>query len=409
MATTAQDTADSALSAANAAQTTADEAKTAAGAAQTTANKGVADAAAAQTTANTAKTTADSALSTANTAKTTADAAKTAAATAQSTADTAKTNASTAQTTANTAKTTADAAKTAATNAQTTANTAKTTADAAKTAATAAQTTANTASTNATSALNAINTSYNKHLSKLSATKVIYVGGSNASDTADLNNGRGDSAKPFSTLKAALAWATSSLAGNQGVQIRLRSAQTLGGTLPGTLNLNNVQIQSDNSSAKQTITASTNIIIAYAFYHFVDIIFQMGAYMFECSGRTQPAFLWFTDNEFNGTNLGIRAVGAGAYIYLAANTYTGQTQSESVLSTAALFQALDAGTIQINNSQTGRNYTKGKRSHVSNLGRLFRSTTFSDAGVYLGDLAKGLESGPVYPGVPQGNSWNLCI
>jgi hypothetical protein len=86
---TAQDTADSGVSKANAAQGSANLAQTAANTAQATANTAKTNAAAAQTAANSAAASASAAQATANTANTTAINAAAAAASAQSTANTA--------------------------------------------------------------------------------------------------------------------------------------------------------------------------------------------------------------------------------------------------------------------------------------------------------------------------------
>jgi hypothetical protein len=93
---TAQDTADSGVSKANAAQGAANLAQTAANTAQATANTAKTSAAAAQTSANSAAASASAAQSTANTANTGATNALAAAASAQSTANTANANANTA-------------------------------------------------------------------------------------------------------------------------------------------------------------------------------------------------------------------------------------------------------------------------------------------------------------------------
>ena len=113
--TTAQNTANSAVSKADNAQDTADDALSKANNAQSTADNATTKATNAQSTADSATTKANNAQSTANTATTKAD-------NAQSTANTANTKAENAQTTANTATTKADNAQTSADNAQTSAN-----------------------------------------------------------------------------------------------------------------------------------------------------------------------------------------------------------------------------------------------------------------------------------------------
>jgi hypothetical protein len=102
---TAQDTADSGVSKANAAQGAANLAQTAANTAQATANTAKTSAATAQTAANSAAASASAAQATANTANTGATNALAAAASAQSTANTANTAAATANTNANAAMT----------------------------------------------------------------------------------------------------------------------------------------------------------------------------------------------------------------------------------------------------------------------------------------------------------------
>ena len=151
---------------ANTAKTTADAATVTANSATTTANSAASDATSAVSTANTASTNATNAVSTANTASTNAS-------NAVSTANTASTNATNAVSTANTASTNATTALnnsresdgsggftsaiSKANTAITTANSASSTATTASTNASAAVTTANSASATATAAQNAVN------------------------------------------------------------------------------------------------------------------------------------------------------------------------------------------------------------------------------------------------------------
>lgn len=300
MATTAQDTADSALSAANAAQTTADEAKAAADASQTTANKGVADAAAAQTTANKGVADAAAAQTTANTAKTTADSALS---------------------TANTAKTTADAAKTAASTAQTTANSALSAANTANTTASAAKAAADTANTNATAALNKINSFSSAIMGKLTTDKDVYVGGDNASDTADLGNGRGDSGKPFLTLAAALKYVLANNSSNATINFLLYSTQSLGGPLPATNNASKVTIKPQNPANKVTLAVYSDISIETGIYEFSDIYFNFGGFGLRVHGLNSYAGVRITHCDFTGTHYGLEFSGPGASFYLDDDNY----------------------------------------------------------------------------------------
>ena len=151
---------------ANTAKTTADAATVTANSATTTANSAASDATSAVSTANTASTNATNAVSTANTASTNAS-------NAVSTANTASTNATNAVSTANTASTNATTALnnsresdgsggftsaiSKANTAITTANSASSTATTASTNASSAVTTANSASATATAAQNAVN------------------------------------------------------------------------------------------------------------------------------------------------------------------------------------------------------------------------------------------------------------
>ena len=150
IATSAEATANTALTNSATAISTANTASTNASAAVSTANTASANASAAVSTANTASTNASSAVATANTASTNASTALTAATSAASDASTALSTANTALTNANAAVSTANTASTNASNAVSTANTASTNA-------TNAVNTANTASTNASNAVTTAN------------------------------------------------------------------------------------------------------------------------------------------------------------------------------------------------------------------------------------------------------------
>ena len=150
-ASTANTTANTALTNSNTAISTANSAVS-------TANTASSNASAAVSTANTANTNASAAVSTANTASSNASAAVSTANTASSNASTALSTANTALSTANTASTNASAAVTTANTASTNASNAVSTANTASTNASAAVSTANTASSNASTAVSTANT-----------------------------------------------------------------------------------------------------------------------------------------------------------------------------------------------------------------------------------------------------------
>lgn len=83
----------------------------------------------------------------------------------------------------------------------------------------------------------------------------LHVFGANASDTADLKNGRGlTEDKPFATLMAAIKYAAQNYAGSSVVVITLHGNGELTGTLPRLHNLGYVKIDSDATTRTLTVS-----------------------------------------------------------------------------------------------------------------------------------------------------------
>ena len=184
-ASNAVTTANTASTNASAAVSTANTASTNASNAVTTANSAATDAATAITTANSATTTANSATTTANAATATANSAVTTANSAASDATAAVSTANTASTNASSAVSTANSANTTAASAVTTANAATATANTASTNASAAVSTANTASTNASNAVTTANSAASDATSAVSTANTASTNASNAVTTAN--------------------------------------------------------------------------------------------------------------------------------------------------------------------------------------------------------------------------------
>lgn len=115
-----------------------------------------------------------------------------------------------------------------------------------------------------------------RYLQKLAADRFVEVGGANASDTADLNAGRGGAGKPFATLPAAAAWACSALGGAKAVIFRLHANMTL--TAP--LNIyaapiQNLRIMSDDT--KRTLTLGGPIQVYGGSFTIEQVKLEAGA------------------------------------------------------------------------------------------------------------------------------------
>ena len=219
-ANTALTNSNTAISTANSAVSTANTASSNASSAVATANTASSNASAAVSTANTASTnattavnTANTALSTANAATTTANAASSSAASAVSTANTASTNATTAVSTANSAQTAASSAVSTANSASTAATNAVNTANSASSTASGAVTTANTANSKADQAIAAVSSSINYTL----VTNVAGIPASPANDTyVEVGNSTGiESFTPLAGMPAGFV-------GDSGLSVRMR-------------------------------------------------------------------------------------------------------------------------------------------------------------------------------------------
>lgn len=93
-------------------------------------------------------------------------------------------------------------------------------------------------------------------LKKTPANEKIHIGGTNKSDTADLNNGRGSEAMPFASIKAALAWASATYASG-AIQFILHEDQDLSGQYLNWANTGlDCAIVSDSTTAIHKITCN---------------------------------------------------------------------------------------------------------------------------------------------------------
>lgn len=103
----------------------------------------------------------------------------------------------------------------------------------------------------------AASTSWTKNFAMQKATSnlILYAGGANASDTADLFIGRGlSSDKPFATLTGAMQWANCNVASCYSVICILQADTTVEDLWIRGINFGGVGIQSDSTRRKLTVT-----------------------------------------------------------------------------------------------------------------------------------------------------------
>ena len=185
---------------------------------------------------------------------------------------------------------------------------------------------------------------------KILSNKDFYVGGTNASDTLDLYNGRGESPeKPFATIAACTKYITTNFFGPFFITINLQADFALGNLVIDAPNFKGILIKSASADNIKTLAITSNqygCITGSGVLRFSDLNIE---------ARNCNALFWATEGGTNGC----------CYISLS----SGLNITGSMLSTNnSVVAASSGGTVRIESTITGD--ITGKRYFCTNGGRI---------------------------------------